>query len=179
MYQSAMLASVESGQDWGKIDSLYGFDPLPAVFEEQEKARIIHCDKVVSVVVATEDMITNRTEELKAFLRGFVLSWLNYANNPERMNAIFSEESRLGVSQEVLNNAASIEPNRWATELSKMSFEFSQEDYDVLQQTNDFLLDREVINSPVDINSAINLDLMRDILQQENLQTVFENVSEN
>ena len=177
--QAALIAGVESGQDWGEIHALYGFDPMPAVFEEQGKARILHCDKVVSVVVATRDMIENRTEELRAFLKGFILSWINFANNPVEMNEKFSTDSRLNVSQEVLDSAASIEPNRWVQRVSKMSFEFSESDYEVFNQTNDFLLSREIIDKAVDMNAAIDLSLVQQVLSGADISSLSKQIQPN
>jgi len=177
--QAALIAGVEDGQDWGEIDALYGFDPMPAVFEEQGKAKILHCDKVVSVVVATKDMIENRTEELRAFLKGFVLSWINFVKNPVEMNEQFSTDSRLNVSQQVLDSAASIEPNRWVQNLNEISFEFSESDYEVFKQTNDFLLSREIIQTAVDMTSAIDLSLMKKILSDSDIFLLSNQIQPN
>lgn len=161
--QSALLKTTGSDRDWGEVDALYGFDPLPAVFEEQGNARMLYCDKVVSVVVATKEMIRDRPTQLKQFLTGFALSWINYASNPEEMNQIFSEQSRLNVSQAVLDNAASIEPNRWVSDPGGMDFSFSEEDMKVFDQTNRFLIDRGILDSPIHMEDAINLTLMQQV----------------
>ncbi|MCK5360724.1 MAG: ABC transporter substrate-binding protein, partial [Gammaproteobacteria bacterium] len=91
--QSALLSREGSDKAWTGVDALFGFDPLPAVFQEQGKARMLNCGKVVSVVVASPEML-KRKDDLKRFLQAFRMSWHYYAKNPKVVNQKFSEQSR-------------------------------------------------------------------------------------
>jgi ABC-type nitrate/sulfonate/bicarbonate transport system substrate-binding protein len=159
--QSALLTREQSSDGWPGIDALFGFDPLPAVFEEQGKARMLECGKVVSVVVAHRRMLEQRRTELERFLKAFKMSWVAFSNHPGVLNRLFSRESRLDVSDKVLDDAASIEPNRWVKTLDEMSFDFSEEDFETFEHSNRFLLAKGILNEPLDMTSAMDLDITR------------------
>jgi len=167
--QSALLANAKDPARWPGVDALYGFDPLPAVFKEQGKARILQCGKVVSVVVATSEMLQERRDQLKAFLTGFMLSWNNFTRNPERMNALFSAESRLNVSDAVLDDAASIEPNRWVNSIGELRFGFTRDDFIVFNEANRFLLDRGIIKDSIDARDYIDMTFINELVSDTNL----------
>lgn len=153
--QSALLSRDGSSKSWQGVDALFGFDPLPAVFKEQGKARMLHCGKVVSVVVASPEML-KRKDELSRFLNAFRMSWYYFASKPERVNQLFSRQSRLNVSDAVLDEAASIEPNRWTTDTKKQRFTFTDEDLKVLQEAQKYLLDRHILSSPLNIPAQLD-----------------------
>jgi ABC-type nitrate/sulfonate/bicarbonate transport system substrate-binding protein len=158
--QSALLIRNNNNKSWPEIDALFGFDPLPAVFDAQEKARMIHCGKVVSVVVAHKDMIDKRRDELTQFLKAFKMSWHYFTKNPETLNRLFSRDSKLEVSNEILDNAASIEPNRWVERYEDLHFGFTNSDYETFEQSNQFLLNKKIITQPVDMQKFIDLSIV-------------------
>ena len=155
--QSAMLAREGPTSSWRGIDALFGFDPLPAIFSSQALVKILHCGKVVSVVVAHRDVIEKRRIELQRFLKAFKMSWHLFASEPEVLNHLFAQESGLTVNNAILNEAAEIEPNRWAASFKDLQFDFSPRDFETFAETNHFLLDKKIINKPVVIQSLIQL----------------------
>jgi ABC-type nitrate/sulfonate/bicarbonate transport system substrate-binding protein len=157
--QSALVAAGANEGRWSQFDALYGFDPLPAVFEARGRARMIQCGRVVSVVVASRDMLENRVGELERFLRGFYLSWYQYARNPEKMNELFLIDSNLEFTHKALEIAASVEPNRRAEELSGIRLTFNDQDFETFDQASSFLMNKGVISDPVDIRRPPYLDL--------------------
>ncbi len=173
--QSALLSRNGSAKSWEGIDALFGFDPLPAVFKEQGKARMLHCGKVVSVVVASPEML-KRKAVLERFLKAFRMSWYYFANNPQRVNQQFSKQSRLNVSDAVLDEAASIEPNRWATDPTKQRFIFSDGDFRILQEAQKYLLDRHIMSSPLNIPAQLDLTIVESFqetpLKRDNLSEI-------
>lgn len=70
---SQQNAIIQGGQGWDGIDALFGFDPLPAIWEANGQVTIIDCGPVVSIVAASEDMVNNRADELANFLTAFQL----------------------------------------------------------------------------------------------------------
>lgn len=160
--QSALLSREGSENKWEGVDALFGFDPLPAVFEEKGKARMLHCGKVVSVVVASPEML-KRKDDLKRFLKAFQMSWHYFANNPQRVNQLFSEQSRLNVSDAVLDEAASIEPNRWSTDAAKQNFVFNKADLKILEEAQNYLLERNILKEPLNIPAQIDTGIMRSL----------------
>ncbi|MDH3376583.1 MAG: ABC transporter substrate-binding protein [Gammaproteobacteria bacterium] len=174
--QSALLANIKDNSTWPGVDALYGFDPLPAVFEEQGKAKILHCGKVVSVVIATAEMLSKRREKLKSFLSAFRLSWHIFANNPGFLNQYFSTESRLHVSDAVLDDAASVEPNRWVHSIQELRFDFIPEDFEIFDQASRFLVERNIIKSPIDARAYTDLGIMKEIISEADQSGILENI---
>ena len=156
--QKAVLARTGEGSTrWEGADAYYGFDPLPAIFEVEGRVRMLHCGKVVSVVVASREMTTERVDELERFLRGFALGWLYFARNGSQANAWFAEVSRLDVGDEVLELAASVEPNRRASTAGDLRLTFDGGDLATLRSTQDFLLARGIVRERVDLDARIEL----------------------
>ena len=113
-------------------------------------------------------MLNQRRDQLKAFLAGFRLSWNEFIKQPAKLNALFSRESRLDVSDEVLDDAASIEPNRWVTSHTEQRFEFVPEDLGIFDQASGFLLERGIIKAPIDARDYIDMSLMKELNQDLN-----------
>lgn len=157
MSQQAALLKRSAGPKWGAIDAMYGFDPLPAVFEESGLARIIHCDKVVSFIVGSKHLIQHRRVDLVNFLKAFSLSWFYFSQQPHAVNQWFAQESRLEVSQKVLDTCAAVEPNRNARHLSDLRMTLVPEDFTILENALAFLMNRGIINKPLNIQQIIDL----------------------
>lgn len=158
-HQSVVLAAGARDGRWGTADALYGFDPLVAEFEAQGLARMIDCENVVSLVLASPEMLDARRDELQAFLTGFQLAWWAFANNHEALDAAFVAESSLTISSEALAIAASVEPNWSETDMERQSLTLSYADFEVIDQATDFLLKAGIITAPIDPRSADHLDL--------------------
>lgn len=156
--QSALLKRSGSGAAlWTGADALYGFDPLPAVFEAEGQARMLSCGNVVSVVMASRDMIEKRPKELQAFLKAFALSWSFYARNPAQANRWFAREARLDVSDAVLDKCAAVEPNRSAREISGVRLTFNEADYKTLEDALAFLREKGIAREPLDVRKQVDL----------------------
>jgi ABC-type nitrate/sulfonate/bicarbonate transport system substrate-binding protein len=156
--QAALIAAGEADGRWANFDALYGFDPMPAVFETEGAARMIHCAAVVSVIVANEEMLTVRRDDLERFLLAFLLSWYQFAQHPDTMNAIFVEQVQLHISPEALEIAASVEPNRRAKAISDIQLTFDHGDFDTFDAASAFLVERGIIEHPVDMRADAHTD---------------------
>lgn len=157
--QAALLVRGAQEGRWSTIDALYGFDPLPAQFESRKIARMLNCGKVVSVVIASRDMIENRSETLERFLRAFYLSWHQYATHPQEMNQIFTKDSSLEISPQALDISAAIEPNLNAKSLLDIRMTLEEDDYAIFDQASDFLFSRKKIKTPIDIRNPNYIDM--------------------
>jgi ABC-type nitrate/sulfonate/bicarbonate transport system substrate-binding protein len=155
--QTALLKRGAEGGSWPGADALYGFDPLPAVFEEAGQARMLSCGNVVSLVLASRDMIEKRPQELQAFLRAFALSWNFFATQPKLANRWFAEEARLDVSDAVLDKCAAVEPNRKAKTVGDLRLTLNDADYKSLAATVAFLRARELVREPLDVRKRVDL----------------------
>lgn len=155
--QAALLKRGAEGGAWPGADALYGFDPLPAVFEEAGQARMLSCGNVLSLVLASREMIEKRPRELEAFLRAFALSWHFFATHPKLANRWFAEEARLDVSDAVLDKCAAVEPNRQAKTVGALRLTLNEADYKSLAATVAFLRGRELVREPLDVRKRVDL----------------------
>lgn len=158
MAQQAAIIVANAGQSaWPNIDALFGFDPVPAIFAEKRLIRSLQCDPVVSVVLASKEVIEKRPDDLVKFLRGLLLAWYCYAQHGKEMNRLFAVESRLQADDASLNAAAAIEPNRAAAKISDIRLTFVPDDYTVMDKALRFLVDRNVIDKAEDYRASIDL----------------------
>lgn len=157
--QAALIAAGSSDGKWGRFDAMYGFDPMPAVFEADGAARMIHCGKVVSVVLASVDLIKNRSEDLTNFLTAFRLSWNLFASDPDRMNDRFIEHSQLGFSRKALEIAATVERNMDARAFEDVELLFSEDDFSTFDGAVEFLMSRGIVKEPLDVRDSKYIDL--------------------
>ena len=95
---------------------------------------------------------------------------------PEIVNALFSKESRLNVSNAVLDRAASVEPNRWESSFDALRLDLTTEDMQVLQSANKFLLERDIIKQPVDVKAHIDLGPLEAALSRPALQALADKI---
>lgn len=156
--QRALLSSAGPGaESWRGVDALYGFDPLPADFEENNLAKMIFCDKVLSVVLARKDVIAAHPEEIASFMCAFEASWLQYAKEPAAMNERFRTVSSLTTSDAALDRAATLEENYLATQASEVRLEFSETDYGIFDDAAAFLAERGIIPEALDVRAHVDL----------------------
>jgi ABC-type nitrate/sulfonate/bicarbonate transport system substrate-binding protein len=154
--QSALLnVAGKDAAEWPGVDALFGFDPLPAYFEEARLARMLACAPVVSVVVASREMIDSRSDELTDFLVAFARSWLWYAEDPKRANAAFVASSGLDFADAQLDLAASLEPNFTAGTVDQLSLTLTDDDISALREARDFLARKGIVPEGLDIASRI------------------------
>lgn len=154
--QAALLKRGAEAGSWPGADALYGFDPLPAVFEEAGQARMLSCDNVLSLVLASRDMVEKRPRELAGFLRAFALSWHFFATHPKLANRWFAEEARLDVSDAVLDKCAAVEPNRRAQKIGDLRLTLNEADYRTLESTLAFLRSRDIVREPLDVRKLVD-----------------------
>lgn len=167
--QAALLQRAGKSGLWTGIDALYGFDPFPAAFEESGLARMLDCGRIVSVVVASADMVTRRRTELERFLGAFALGWVYYASQQQQANAWFVREARLDVTAAALDKSAAVEPNITARKVSDLRLDFTPQDLLDLGEAGRFLLSRGLIPKAVEPQALIDTQLVRAVLADPSL----------
>jgi ABC-type nitrate/sulfonate/bicarbonate transport system substrate-binding protein len=174
--QAALIRTARTRKAWRGVDALYGFDPLPAIFESNDQARMLHCGKVVSMVLASKQLLDERLFELQHFLRAFALSWAYFAQESHLLNKLFAKESKLDVDDKVLDLAAAIEPNRWVTEPSKIRLTFTREDLQLIDEALEFLVSKGIVKQTYDFKKFIVLGPLRDALSEYDLSAELRKV---
>lgn len=175
--QNALLRASTPGEPtWQGVDGMFGFDPLPTIWKSAGLARILSCGKVVSVVVASEEMVTTRRDELKAFLGAFLLAWDQYRQHPEKYGRFFLDEAKLDAGLDALDEAASIEPNRWASAFDQIDLKLSSEDLVDLENARRFLASRKMIGGDFELKPWIDTQLVTDVLADRDLERLAASV---
>ncbi|MFH0785150.1 MAG: hypothetical protein V2B20_24785 [Pseudomonadota bacterium] len=104
-------------------------------------------------------MLTTKRTELEKFLIAFRLSWLLFSQNKERLDLLFLKESNSTSPLSVLDVAASIEPNIHANNLSYITMDFSEDDFKVIDEAVNYLLDRKIITDKINPRNSAYIDL--------------------
>ena len=151
--QSALIRG-QDDKGWSNVDALYGFDPLPAVWEQSSKVRVVGCGRVVSFVVASRELIETRPQVLDKFLRAFSLAWYTYAKDPARANALFRDIASLDVPDSALDAAAAVEPNKTARRLADVDLRVSDIDRAIFAEAVEFLRQKAALGSSFNVNEA-------------------------
>lgn len=161
IYEQSDLVRDPEALRWGEIDALAGFDPTPAIFEEQGLIRTLSVGKVVSVIVMSTDYIEAHPDAPAAFLNAFRGAYDFYRNNTSTADQWFTEASKLDIPEQALHIAASIEPNLSAESDGNVRLSFTDEDFATLQEAADFLYDQSLIAQPVTMKDHIDLTYLQ------------------
>jgi ABC-type nitrate/sulfonate/bicarbonate transport system substrate-binding protein len=164
---------IQSGDrtSWGDIDALVGFDPTPAILEYEDKARMLHVGRVVSLVVMSRDFITRHPAAPLNFLRAFREAYLYYACNTDEANNWFREESRLDFDTAVLDIAASVEPNVRAESIKDVRLTLNDEDLGIVQEAADFIYRQDLIQTLVDMHQHIDMSYAEKVTLEMDAQS--------
>ena len=138
-----VLRGGQEASEWGQIDALSGFDPVPAIFQSKDLIRILDIGKVCSLVIMNQDFISSHPDVAKNMMQSIYDAYDYYRQHIDQANQWFIEEAQL---QDADNNscdiAASIEPNVWVKERKDIRVTFTDEDYEIMQKGADFLQDK-------------------------------------
>jgi ABC-type nitrate/sulfonate/bicarbonate transport system substrate-binding protein len=175
--QGALIRTAKpDDRTWGPIDGMFGFDPLPTIWKSAGIVKLISCGKVVSVVLASNEMQTTRRQELVAFLKAFGLAWNQFRRDPDKYGQLFLDEAKMTTALSALDEAASIEPNRWAASFSEINMTFNDNDMKVLQDTQNFLMSRKLVPETYQFSEDIDLSFLKEAFADGSLRDLAERV---
>lgn len=157
IYEQSDLVRDPNVTKWGTMDALAGFDPTPAIFEEKGLVRNLKVGSVMSVIMMSKDYIKNHPNVPKEFLKAFYDAYDFYRLNVNQANVWFIEDSKLNVSQTALGIAASVEPNLNVKSKKDIRLGFNNDDLKVLQDAANFIYDRSLVKTRVNMKDHINL----------------------
>lgn len=159
--QAELIKKNPTAEKWGEVDALAGFDPSPAVFEEKGWVNTIAEETVTSVIMMSTKYIEANPEAPVNFLAAFTDAYDYYRNNISEVNAWFTDEAQLSITETALAKAASVEPNLQVT--NKIRISFTEADMKVLQDAADFIYDQGLVKTDV---------VMKDYVDQSYLQQI-------
>ncbi|VVB76872.1 Uncharacterised protein [uncultured archaeon] len=157
--EQAFLVNSSTTAKWGNIDALAGFDPTPAIFQEENLTRYIYTGKVVSVIMMSKSYIAQHPRAPEEFLRAFNAAYVYYQSNVTQANQWFIDDSGLNVIPEALNMSASIEPNLNSS-ASSIRLGFLPSDYKSMQDMADFMYSNNMISENVNMTGSVNLQYL-------------------
>jgi sulfonate transport system substrate-binding protein len=161
IYEQAGIIQAGTRVQWGAIDAMVGFDPTPAMFEHEGKARMLHTGRVLSLVLMSSDFLSRNSVAAVGFLRAFAEAYFYYATHREQADEWFRQASRLVFDPAVLALAASVEPNVGARRLADVRIVLDEDDLKVLDEAAAFLTAQGLVKRPVDMRSHVDMTLAR------------------
>ena len=147
----ALVGAGEKDGRWGTIDAGSAWDPAYAELEYSEVARTIASGLVTSVVVMDSDYVAANPEADQRFMQAMLEAYGFYRANTELANRWFKDAAKLPFDLEVLDRAASVEPNLTAARADEMRVSLSDDDMAALQRAADFMLEAELLKAPVEV----------------------------
>lgn len=109
--QAEHATVISQSNGWNEIDAIATYDPTIAISVNRGKAKVLKEWESPSVVLVKNDFIINHREELKAFLKSYVESYVVYSQDPRKYNSLYAGESRLTLTDETYSIIARMEPN--------------------------------------------------------------------
>ena len=110
-----------------------------------------------AAVVANENIIREHAEDLKRFLQAYIEAFALYARDPNRFNALYSEDSRLPLPNEVYQSMAAYEPNLSIRDASSVNILLDISQQETYQHDADTALRIGIIRQAIDVRSHIDL----------------------
>ncbi len=160
IYEQSDVVKDPEATKWGEIDAMASFDPTPAILEEKGLTRTLKVGKIVSVIAMSNEYIEKNPDAPVNFLKAFKGAYKFYRNDIGQSNDWFKEEAKLDITPKALEIAASIEPNVNAENEDDIYINFKDEDYLVMQEAADFLLEQDMIKTPVNMIDFIDLSYL-------------------
>ncbi|MFT5686302.1 MAG: sulfonate transport system substrate-binding protein [Myxococcota bacterium] len=155
-------AGSEDGR-WGSIDAGSAWDPVYADLEHNETVRTIASGVVTSVVVMDQDFVTANPDADRRFMIAMREAYGWYRAHAPQANRWFKDESKLPFDLEVLDLAASVEPNLQVSKASEIRVSLNDEDLAGMQAAADFMLQAELLKAPVIVAPLIRTESTTDL----------------
>ncbi|MBK8483876.1 MAG: NrtA/SsuA/CpmA family ABC transporter substrate-binding protein [Saprospiraceae bacterium] len=155
--EHAALISKGGTDSWDGIDAVASYDPTIAISLYKNNARILLEWTSPAVVVARKEIVDNKPEELKRFLKAYIEANVIYAKNPANFNKLFSEESRLELPENVYTEMAKMEPNLTAGTNSEVNILIDSTRERIHQINADVALSIGIIKKQINVKDYIDM----------------------
>jgi sulfonate transport system substrate-binding protein len=160
--EHAALIARGGSQRWLDTDAIATYDPTIAVALQGNRARILKEWVSTAVILAHKNVVTNRADDLKRFLRAYIEAYTVYARDPDRFDSLYNADSRLPLPSSVYRGMASYEPNLSARDISSVNIMLDASQQDALQLNADVALTIGIIKQRVDVRKSIDLHLAQE-----------------
>jgi len=152
---------------WPGIDAFSTWDPTMAELILKNKARVLDQALVTSAIVMSDDFIAKQPRAAAGFLKSYITAFYYYAAHQAEANSWFRDAAKLELAPEVLDQAASVEPNLKAAALSGVNIALSDNDIRKIQSAADFNFSQKLAVKPIkDVKKFINTDLLKKAVKE-------------
>ena len=113
---------------------------------------------MTSVVVMNQDFVAANSDADRRFMTAMREAYGWYRAHAPQANLWFKEESKLPFDVEVLDLAASVEPNLKVGKASDIRVSLSEEDIAGMQAAADFMVEAQLLKAPVAVAPLIRTE---------------------
>ena len=156
-----LVSLIGAGEDdgrWGTIDAGSAWDPAYADLEYHEVVRPLASGVVTSVVVMDTDFVAANPDADRRFMGALREAYGWYRAHSGQANRWFKDVSKLPFDLEVLNLAASVEPNLQVSKASEIRVSLTEDDLANMQKAADFMLEAELLKSPLSVAPLVRTE---------------------
>lgn len=163
--EHAALIARGGTEAWGEVAAIATYDPTIAVTVQGNHARILKEWVSPAVVVTHENVIRERSDDLRRFLQAYIEAFSIYAREPSRFDMLYTGDSRLPLPNEVYRSMAAYEPNLSAQDVNSIDILLDASQQEALQRNASAALNIGIIKRPVDVRSHIDLRLAEEAMR--------------
>jgi ABC-type nitrate/sulfonate/bicarbonate transport system substrate-binding protein len=124
---ASVISSISPDKGWNGVDAIATYDPTIALGVSKNQARILKEWTSPGVIIAKNDVLKSKPNEIVNFLKSYREAFAIYANSPSTYNKLYSSESRLEVSDDVFTQMSSMEPNMSKKDISEIDVTITAE----------------------------------------------------
>lgn len=153
-----ILGVVRSGPKegrWGELDAAAAWDPTFAEIERSKRARTIASSVVTSVVVMDDAYASKNAGADTRFMSAMAMAYDVYRADPSRANRWYQLATKLPFSAEVLDTAASVEPNLTVKSAAELRVHLTQKDVTGIREAGAFMEKSGLLKAPLNIDSVL------------------------
>jgi len=141
---------------WGTVDAGSAWDPAYADMEHGGRVRTVASGLVTSLVVMNEGYLRERVGAERRFMAAMVQAYDYYRTHRDEVDRWFLDAAKLNFDPEVLQLAASVEPNLEVDRAEDIRLWLTAQDISNVQGAADFMHEAKLLKQPFSVGSRIH-----------------------
>ncbi|MFA4834219.1 MAG: NrtA/SsuA/CpmA family ABC transporter substrate-binding protein [Patescibacteria group bacterium] len=155
-------------ESWGEIDAFATWDPTMAIFENNNKARLLKVFTPSGVVLMSNDFISQNETAAKNFLKSFIENYFYYAKNQAEADQWLKEETGFSQPQAVIDKMTSLEKNLLAKNIKDIDVNIYDSNIENLKSIAKEAEQDKLISQAPEIYKRINFQLLDNAKKEVN-----------
>lgn len=140
---------------WGELDAAAAWDPTFAEIERSKRARTIASSVVTSVVVMDDAYVAKNAGADTRFMTAMAMAYDVYRADPARANRWYQLAAKLPFSAEVLDTAASVEPNLTVKAAGDIRVHLNATDIAGIKEAEAFMEKSGLLKAPLNVDTVL------------------------